>query len=81
MGAGAEQYRDRPALRIDGLTVSYAELRDRAHAFAGALERLGLGPGDRLLIMEHNTVEFVDAIPRSEATKVSRAALVETRGG
>lgn len=27
------------------------------------------------------TVELVDAIPRSEATKVSRAALVEARGG
>jgi bile acid-coenzyme A ligase len=27
------------------------------------------------------TVEFVDAIPRTEATKVSRAALVEARGG
>ena len=27
------------------------------------------------------TVEFVDAIPRSEATKVSRAALIEARGG
>jgi bile acid-coenzyme A ligase len=27
------------------------------------------------------TVEFVDAIPRSEATKVNRLALVEERGG
>jgi bile acid-coenzyme A ligase len=27
------------------------------------------------------SVEFVDAIPRSEATKVSRAALIEARGG
>jgi len=27
------------------------------------------------------TVEFVDVIPRSEATKVSRAALVDARGG
>jgi bile acid-coenzyme A ligase len=27
------------------------------------------------------TVEIVDAIPRTEATKVSRAALVEARGG
>ena len=27
------------------------------------------------------SVEFVDVIPRSEATKVSRAALVEARGG
>jgi bile acid-coenzyme A ligase len=27
------------------------------------------------------TVEFVDAIPRTEATKVSRAALIEARGG
>ncbi len=27
------------------------------------------------------TVEFVDAIPRSEATKVSRAALIEAHGG
>jgi acyl-coenzyme A synthetase/AMP-(fatty) acid ligase len=26
-------------------------------------------------------VEFVDAIPRTEATKVSRAALVDARGG
>ena len=27
------------------------------------------------------SVEFVDAIPRTEATKVSRAALVDARGG
>ena len=27
------------------------------------------------------TVEIVDAIPRSEATKVNRRALVEARGG
>jgi bile acid-coenzyme A ligase len=27
------------------------------------------------------TVELVDAIPRSEATKVNRRALVEARGG
>ena len=27
------------------------------------------------------SVEFVDAIPRSEATKVSRTALVDARGG
>jgi crotonobetaine/carnitine-CoA ligase len=61
LDAGAERFGGRPALRIDGLTVSYTKLRARAHAFAGALERLGLAPGDRLLIMGHNTVEFVDA--------------------
>ena len=27
------------------------------------------------------SVEFVDAIPRTEATKVSRAALIDARGG
>jgi bile acid-coenzyme A ligase len=27
------------------------------------------------------TVEFVDAIPRSEATKVNRGRLVDARGG
>jgi bile acid-coenzyme A ligase len=27
------------------------------------------------------TVEFVDAIPRTAATKVSRAAMTEARGG
>jgi bile acid-coenzyme A ligase len=27
------------------------------------------------------TVEIVDAIPRTEATKVNRRALVEARGG
>jgi carnitine-CoA ligase len=61
LDAGAERFRDLPALRIDGLTVSYEDLRRRAHAFAGALERLGLGQGDRLLIMAPNTIEFVDA--------------------
>src|SRR6516162_95835 len=61
LDAGAERFRDLPAIRIDRLAVSYGELRDRAHAFAGALERLGLRPGDRLLIMGHNTAEFVDA--------------------
>jgi carnitine-CoA ligase len=61
LDAGAEQFRELPALRIDGLGVTYEELRRRALAFAGALERLGLGPGDRLLIMAQNTIEFVDA--------------------
>jgi crotonobetaine/carnitine-CoA ligase len=58
---GATLYGDAAALRFEGTTTTYAELRDRAHAFAGGLERLGLGRGDRLLIMAHNSLEFVDA--------------------
>jgi carnitine-CoA ligase len=61
LNAGAERFPNRPAVRIDGHTVSYAQLRERARAFAGGLERLGLVPGDRLLIMAPNSLEFVDA--------------------
>jgi crotonobetaine/carnitine-CoA ligase len=58
---GAGRHGDAAALRFEGTTTTYAELRDRAYAFAGGLERLGLGRGDRLLIMAHNSPEFVHA--------------------
>ncbi|HEY1368137.1 MAG TPA: AMP-binding protein [Gaiellaceae bacterium] len=58
---GAARHGDTAALRLEGTTTTYGELRDRAYAFAGGLERLGLARGDRLLIMAHNSLEFLDA--------------------
>jgi crotonobetaine/carnitine-CoA ligase len=58
---GAERYDDAPAVRFEGAALTYGELRERARRFAGGLRRLGLEPGDRLLIMLGNSVEFVDA--------------------
>jgi crotonobetaine/carnitine-CoA ligase len=61
LDAAVERFADTPAVRLDGLTVTYADLRRRARAVAGGLERIGLVRGDRLLIMAHNSLEFVDA--------------------
>src|SRR5262245_43679749 len=61
LGEGAARYGDTPAIRFEGSTTTYTELQERAHAFAGGLEQLGLARGDRLLIMAHNSLEFVDA--------------------
>jgi carnitine-CoA ligase len=58
---GADRYGDEPAVRLEGATVTYRELRERALRFAGGLRRLGLEPGDRLLLMLGNSLEFVDA--------------------
>src|SRR5207249_4805444 len=56
-----ERFGDREAVRVEAQAVTYAELRERARAVAGGLQRLGLEPGNRLLIMLHNSLEFVDA--------------------
>src|SRR5438067_1587115 len=58
---GVERFGDAPAVRLEGQTLTYRELRMRAGTFAGGLGRLGLGPGDRLLIMLPNSLEFVEA--------------------
>ncbi len=52
---------DRPAV-IDGeRRFTYAALADRAGALSRALERRGLGRGDRIAILAHNGHEFVEA--------------------
>ncbi|HEY2450592.1 MAG TPA: AMP-binding protein, partial [Mycobacterium sp.] len=51
-----------PALRFLGNTVTWAELRRRVVALAGALSRRGVGSGDRVMILMLNRTEFVESV-------------------
>jgi fatty-acyl-CoA synthase len=53
---------DAPALRFLGATVTWAELRRRVAALAGALWRRGLGFGDRVMVLMFNRPEFVESV-------------------
>jgi fatty-acyl-CoA synthase len=48
--AVATRYPSREAIVFDGQRLTFAQLRDRARAFAGGLAALGLGKGDALAI-------------------------------
>ena len=50
------------ALRFLGTTVTWAELRRRVAALAGALSRRGVGFGDRVMILMLNRTEFVESV-------------------
>ncbi|BBX75402.1 long-chain-fatty-acid--CoA ligase [Mycobacterium shinjukuense] len=50
------------ALRFSGHTVTWADLRDRVTALAGALSRRGVGRGDRVMILMLNRTEFVESV-------------------
>ena len=50
------------ALRFLGNTVTWAGLRDRVAALAGALGRRGVGPGDRVMVLMLNRTEFVESV-------------------
>ena len=51
-----------PALRFLGSTITWAELRRRVAALAGALSRRGVGFGDRVMILMLNRTEFVESV-------------------
>lgn len=53
---------DATALRFLGNTVTWAELRRRVAALAGALSRRGVGFGDRVMILMLNRTEFVESV-------------------
>ncbi len=42
--------------------ISYRELGSRARAFGAALDRLGVGPGERVAIVAHNSARFIAAL-------------------
>ncbi len=50
------------ALRFMGNTVTWAGLRDRVAALAGALSRRGVENGDRVMILMLNRTEFVESV-------------------
>ncbi len=53
---------DAPALRFLGRTLTWAGLRSRVTALAGALSRRGVGPGDRVMVLMLNRPEFVESV-------------------
>jgi fatty-acyl-CoA synthase len=58
----ALQIPDRPALRFEGATTSWAQLRDRVGALADALARRGVAYGDRVGILMYNRPEFIETM-------------------
>jgi fatty-acyl-CoA synthase len=51
---------DRTALLDPRRSLTYAELADRSARYAGALRRLGVGPGDRVAYLGVNAVEVFE---------------------
>ena len=43
-------------------SVTYGELARRARSFGAAMDRLGVGPGERVAIVSHNSARFVAAL-------------------
>lgn len=53
---------DAPALRFVGNTMTWADVRRRVAALAGALSGRGVGFGDRVMILMLNRTEFVESV-------------------
>lgn len=43
-------------------SIPYKELARRARAFGAAMDRLGVGPGERIAIVSHNSARFIAAL-------------------
>ena len=54
----AAEHPDRPALRMDDLVLSYAQLREAAGRMSTLLGSLGVEPGDRVGLMLPNVPAF-----------------------
>lgn len=62
LDTAARRYPDKPAIAYCGATLAYAQLRQRVDALAGYLQqRLGVEPGDRVLLASQNCPQFVTA--------------------
>ncbi|RQQ63569.1 AMP-binding protein [Burkholderia stagnalis] len=53
---------DKPFLRHDDTTITYADARERSHRAAAVLSALGIAAGERVAAMCFNTPAFVDAM-------------------
>jgi acyl-CoA synthetase (AMP-forming)/AMP-acid ligase II len=58
--AAYERFAARPALIGDAGTRTYGELGERAHRFATALRGLGVGRGDRVVILAPNSLPYIE---------------------
>jgi fatty-acyl-CoA synthase len=52
---------DGPALAFEGERRSFGELEERSDRLAAALAGRGVGPGDRVAMLQYNGIEFVEA--------------------
>jgi fatty-acyl-CoA synthase len=58
----AEMLGDNPALRFEGTTITWSQLRDRVRALADALSRRGVGFGDRVAVIMGNRPEILETL-------------------
>ncbi|ROZ75286.1 long-chain-fatty-acid--CoA ligase [Ramlibacter sp. WS9] len=62
LDTAARRYPDKPAIVYCGSETTYAQLKQRVDALAGFLQqRLGVMPGDRVLLASQNCPQFVIA--------------------
>lgn len=57
----AQRYPDKVAYRFFGRSLSFAALRAEALALAGWLQKVGVGPGDRVALYLQNCPQFIVA--------------------
>src|SRR5262245_63103798 len=58
--------RDAPAVIFEGRTITHGEFAGRSFQLARALQRLGLGVGDRLAILAQNCPEYMEVYAAGE---------------
>jgi acyl-CoA synthetase (AMP-forming)/AMP-acid ligase II len=61
LARSARRHPGQPALITDGRTWSYAELWEAALSAAGGLQRAGIGPGDKVVLVLPNGAAFFHA--------------------
>ncbi len=52
---------DRTALVFEGSRITYEHLQERVNRLASALEGLGVGPGDRVAMLQVNCHQYIEA--------------------
>jgi acyl-CoA synthetase (AMP-forming)/AMP-acid ligase II len=62
----AKLRRDEPAIIFERRTITHGEFADRSLRLVRALQRLGLGAGDRLAILAQNCPEYLEAYAAGE---------------
>ena len=58
LARAAADHGERPAVRMDGLVLSYSQLQDAAGRVASLLSSAGIGPRDRVAVMLPNVPAF-----------------------
>ncbi|MDQ3306271.1 MAG: acyl--CoA ligase [Actinomycetota bacterium] len=68
LDAACRRWPDRPAITYHGRTMSYAKLGEKVRMLAGAYQRLGVRPGDRILCQLPDCPEHIVAISAAWAS-------------